>query len=543
MEAIRPSSSSKSTRFRATRPPNRLVTPLASRKPGISGLAELAGAAARGEDALRPEDHHEHEDQAEDHALVLGGLELGGQVGEVVSEDHRARVAQLVEPEGKALEDLEVEHGNHGGAEDGPGDGTHASQDDHGEHADGLHEGEGLRVDEDLLGGEEDAHRPREGSAAGEGEELHSHEGHAHGLGCRLVLADGLPGPADVRVLETAVDEDGDAHDEEHEGVEVERVDHVGIGLDADGAQEWREEDGRPADGRNPFGAVGDVNGLVEVVGEHADYLAEAQGDEGEVVAVQAQHGQAEEDTRPRGHRHSHEEEGEEPPRREREAIAAEDQVGLGRAEDGPRVGAYREEGDVAQVEEPGQPHHDVEAESEGHEDADLDGDLHVVGVDRAQHRHEHTQGKRGDQDLERAGHAREVEEKDRGLEEHEEHDGARGMDHRPRGEEERRYGNDGGRPRTFEEAGERIHDQARSRTTSPRRPLGRKIRMRMRMEKAKMSLYSAPKAPPVRRERYEAAKDSSNPRTRPPSMAPGMLPMPPRTAAVKALSPGMKPV
>src|SRR5262249_16886147 len=161
-------------------------------------------------------------------------------------------------------------------------------------------------------------------------------------------------------------------------------------------------------------------------------------------------------------------------------------------------------------------------------------------------------QGERGDQDLERARHAREVEEKDRGLEEHEEHDGARGMDHRPRGEEERRYGNDGGRPRTLEEPRERMHDQARSPTTSPttpsrtaapRRPFGRKIRMRMRMEKAKMSLYSAPKAPPVRRERYEAAKDSSNPRTRPPSMAPGMLPMPPRTAAVKALSPGMKPV
>src|SRR5262249_44614236 len=107
MEAIRPSASSKFTRFRAISPPNRLVTPLAPRKAAISGLAELAGAAACGEDALRPEDHHEHEDQAEDHALVLGGLELGGQVGEIVAEDDRPRVAQLVEPEGEALEHLE----------------------------------------------------------------------------------------------------------------------------------------------------------------------------------------------------------------------------------------------------------------------------------------------------------------------------------------------------------------------------------------------------------------------------------------------------
>src|SRR5467141_2999221 len=135
MEAMRPSSRMKSTLFSAISPPNRLVT-------------------ARGQDALRPEDHHEHEDEAEDHALVLGRLELGGQVGEVVAEDHGARVAELVEPEGETLEDLEVQNGDDGGAEDRPGDGAHAPQDDHGEHADGLHEGEGLRVDEDLLGRE-----------------------------------------------------------------------------------------------------------------------------------------------------------------------------------------------------------------------------------------------------------------------------------------------------------------------------------------------------------------------------------------------------
>src|SRR5439155_18582794 len=76
----------------------------------------------------------------------------------------------------------------------------------------------------------------------------------------------------------------------------------------------------------------------------------------------------------------------------------------------------------------------------------------------------------------------------------------------------------------------------ARSRTISPRSPLGRKIRIRIRMENATMSLYSAPKAPPVSSDRYEAANASSSPRTRPPIIAPGMLPMPPSTAAVNAL-------
>src|SRR5215813_1570395 len=105
MEAIRPSSSSKFTALRAVSPPNLLVTPRASRRVAISGvhrLRELARAAARGQDALRPEDHHEDEDQAEDHALVLRRLELRGQVGEAVAEDHGACVAQLVDPEREA---------------------------------------------------------------------------------------------------------------------------------------------------------------------------------------------------------------------------------------------------------------------------------------------------------------------------------------------------------------------------------------------------------------------------------------------------------
>src|SRR5712691_2046160 len=122
MEAMRPSSRMKSTLFRAISPPNRLVMPRASRSAVISGLhrlLELARAAPRGQDPLRPEDHHEHEDEAEDHALVLGGLELGGQVGEAVTEYRHAGIAQLVEPEGEALEDLEVQHGDHGRAQDG----------------------------------------------------------------------------------------------------------------------------------------------------------------------------------------------------------------------------------------------------------------------------------------------------------------------------------------------------------------------------------------------------------------------------------------
>src|SRR5690606_15099573 len=68
-----------------------------------------------------------------------------------------------------------------------------------------------------------------------------------------------------------------------------------------------------------------------------------------------------------------------------------------------------------------------------------------------------------------------------------------------------------------------------------PRRPLGRTSSTRNGTLKATTSLYSALKNP--------AVSASATPSRMPPSTAPGMLPMPPSTAAVKALSPAMKPM
>src|SRR4029453_1340247 len=104
IDAIRPSSSVKSTLSSAVRPPKRFEMPRASRRTAMSvGLAgavgQLAMAPPRGQDALGPEDHHQHEDQPEHHALVLRRLELGGEVLEAPAEDGGAGVAQLVEPE------------------------------------------------------------------------------------------------------------------------------------------------------------------------------------------------------------------------------------------------------------------------------------------------------------------------------------------------------------------------------------------------------------------------------------------------------------
>ena len=67
---------------------------------------------------------------------------------------------------------------------------------------------------------------------------------------------------------------------------EHEEVERLGVGQ--------AERHRRPADGGDALGAVREVDRLVEVVGQHADHLAEAEGDDGQVVAVQPQHRQAE---------------------------------------------------------------------------------------------------------------------------------------------------------------------------------------------------------------------------------------------------------
>src|SRR5205085_4630089 len=68
-----------------------------------------------------------------------------------------------------------------------------------------------------------------------------------------------------------------------------------------------------------------------------------------------------------------------------------------------------------------------------------------------------------------------------------------------------------------------------------PNNPLGLKSRMAMRITNAIASRKLEKRDPPT--------NDSITPMISPPTTAPGTLPMPPRTAAMKALSPGMMPI
>src|SRR5262249_8925973 len=155
------------------------------------------------------------------------------------------------------------------------------------------------------------------------------------------------------------------------------------------------------------------------------------------------------------------------------------------------------EEGHVSQVQETREANDDVETERERGEDPDLRDDLEIVAVDGPEDGNQDRERHPAEERLPSDGDAREVEEQDRRLEENEQHDGARRIRHAECGEgqQEAHYQRRGQGSVEHALRGSCCgsEHQARSRTTSPRRPLGRKIRIRIKIENAKMSLYSAP--------------------------------------------------
>src|SRR5262249_5527471 len=143
---------------------------------------------------------------------------------------------------------------------------------------------------------------------------------------------------------------------------------------------------------------------------------------------------------------------------------------------EGEEIGADPEERHVAEVKEPGKSHDDVEAEGQRGVEADArqhPGDIVI--------RREEGRDERGGEDTK--------------------------AEREPSREPAHRY--------TFSQSGR----------DSPRSPVGRNTRVRIRIRKAMTSLKAG--------FTNVTARLSITPSTRPPSMAPRMLPMPPSTAAV----------
>ena len=116
----------------------------------------------------------------------------------------------------------------------------------------------------------------------------------------------------------------------------------------------------RPRDAGDAVRAAGEI---VPVDQHDADDLAEGERDDGEIVAAQAQHREAEDDPPER-----REEAGERQAEPEAEPEILRDQR--------EGIGADRIEGDVAEVEQAGEADHDVQPPAEHHVGQDEDGEV-----------------------------------------------------------------------------------------------------------------------------------------------------------------------
>ena len=147
---------------------------------------------------------------------------------------------------------------------------------------------------------------------------------------------------------------------------------------------ERQAEERRPRDARNAVRAAGEV---LPVEQDQADDLAEAERDDGEIVAAQPQHRKSEQDAPEGG-----EDAGKRQADPERQAeVLREQRIG---------IGADRVEGDVAEVEEAGEADHDVQPPAEHHVGQHQDAEIEQVAVLIEQDRHderEHQQRRSGE--------------------------------------------------------------------------------------------------------------------------------------------------
>src|SRR5215213_2086825 len=321
---IERSGMSKSTELTATSPPKTLVIPRASMMLATFSLetfsslidvptqcvadvaalaaAELFGALAVGDYALGPEEHHEHQDNAEQEEVVLRYVRLA-------QERATKGVADGVHPIVYLRQEVEVQALQEDGAEDDAVDVTHPPEDDHAQHDDRDVERE--RVGEDVLYERtvEGAGQSSEDAPEGVGPQLGRHRVYAHGRRGGLVLADRDPGPSQPRVPQAHVDEDRD-QDEDQDGVvprvEVERAEALpgveAVGQDLDAGRVY---------GLDAYGAVGQVEAaeVVPVLKEAGDDLAEPQRDYRQVIPAQPQGRGADDHTAQTGEGRGHEQE------------------------------------------------------------------------------------------------------------------------------------------------------------------------------------------------------------------------------------------
>jgi hypothetical protein len=290
-------------------------------------------------------------------------------------------ISETIEPVVRVGGEEEVERAHQEAPGDDPPDVPESADDHHGEHDDRDAEVELPRIDRLENRGVDRPSEPGERGAEAEGEELGRHQIDAHERGGDLILAHRHPGPAEARVAHADAEEDGEQPDRQDQPVprrlpRIDRPPGDGVAEPPDRiADVVAAEQHRPRHLADAATAVGDLLQVEE--GQRHD-LAEGEGHDRQVVAAQAEGGCAEEDPEERrddhADRHRHPERGAEAPLDDR---------ALRRGEEADGVGPDREEGDVAEVEQPGEADDDIQPQRQDDEEGDLHQRQHRLRPER----------------------------------------------------------------------------------------------------------------------------------------------------------------
>ena len=189
-----------------------------------------------------------------------------------------------------------------------------------------------------VLRGEHHSGESGPGSSQGEGHELGLALVDAHGLAGHLVLAQGDPGPSDPRILQPVDDEDGKQGQTDHEEIDVDRG-LLDIHLHAEESRSWNIGDTAGTEGE-----------FIPVFHDQAYDFTESQGNDGQIIPSQPQHGKAQNDAE---HGRQSGTDGQYGPEAEPEMVV----------EQGVRVGTDAVKGSISQVQQSGDAHHDVESQ------------------------------------------------------------------------------------------------------------------------------------------------------------------------------------
>jgi hypothetical protein len=137
--------------------------------------------------------------------------------------------------------------------------------------------------------------------------------------------------------------------------------------------------------------AAGRADGF-EVLEEHADDFAEAQGDDGEVIAPEAQRGDAHPEADGGGHQSAQDQRDQE----HRRLCRRRHDPRQGDGDRGGGVAAHRHEARVAEAELAGVAVDEVKADGEDDVDADVNDDAEVVAVELAGAQRHHGRHREG---------------------------------------------------------------------------------------------------------------------------------------------------